>query len=255
MTATGGTDIRFSVCVPALNEERSLRASIEDLIGAFKAAVGSYEIIIVDDGSSDGTASIAESLSAEYGMVKVIHHERPEGIGSCYFDALRAARGEYFSWFPADRENDPNEFLACLPYLSSRRIVTCHHAGYDNRSRTRRALSRAYRNILNLVFGLRVTYYNGLSVYPTQAARTFPGFSRGFFFNAENMILGLRSGLTLKELVFPLSARAAGRSHAVRFKSLMVLLSDSFRFCMYYFREHPGGPRHKPLYEAGNEKE
>jgi glycosyltransferase involved in cell wall biosynthesis len=218
-------DISLSICVPALNEEKSICRSVEDLRSGL-AGRGELEIIIVDDGSKDATFKLAQELTAKFPEVKTIRHEYNQGIGSCYRDALALARGKYFTWFPADGEDLPQEIRQCLPHLNEESIVVSHHLDSDKRTKMRRMISRFYTFVLNKHFNLKLKYFNGLSIIPTASARKMHLISDGFFCNAEIVIRAIRSGHKVVELSTPLSVRTGGKSKALSFGSLCRAARD-----------------------------
>lgn len=220
---------RMSVCMPALNEEKTLRAAVEDLRGELAPHLSWMEIIIVNDGSTDSTPSCAQELAKEFAGIKVIHHQRRIGVGSCYRDALAVAEGDYYTWFPADHENAASELLHCLQHLRPDVVVTSHHKGCDPRMLRRKIVSAIYTGLLNTLFGLKVTYYNGLTIFPLHVLRSFPLVSDGFVFQAEAMIRALRSGCRLIELQAALKERTWGKSKAFTLSSLMHAARDASR--------------------------
>lgn len=216
----------LSICMPALNEEKSLEGAVEDLAGTLSGHLQKIEIIIVDDGSTDGTLRIAEQMARKYREVKIIRHLKKLGIGACYHDALALASGDYFTWFPADHENSAAEFISCLPYLSPDTAVTCHHLGGDPRPLWRRYISRSYTWLLNGLFRLNMKYYNGLTIFPIGILRSLSLVSRGFFFTAENIIKATKRGYLVLELSIPLSGRKAGSSKIFTLASFIQMLED-----------------------------
>lgn len=218
--------ISISICVPALNEESTIRLVVEDLRLTLSPYLKELEIIIVDDGSSDSTPRLIETLRREGRKIKVIYHKKNEGIGVCYRDALTIASGEYFTWFPADNENLSEELLRCLPYLRYNSAVTTHHRGNDPRPVFRRLLSYIYVWILNKYFNLNLKYYNGLTLFPVRVLRSFPLISRGFVFTAETLIRAIKYGCEVKELSFPLQSRKYGKSKSLTFTSFYQVLKD-----------------------------
>lgn len=219
----------LSICIPALNEEKTLRGSVADLREALGGSVGRLEIIIVDDGSTDATGRIADEIAGECPGIKVIHHECKKGLGAAYRHALSLATGDYFTWFPADHENNAAQFLAYLPYLDERTVVTSHHRGQDRRSLKRRIVSRTYSGLLNMLFGLDLAYYNGLAVFPIKVLRSSPPVADGFIFSAEALIRAVRAGCRVKELFVPLGKRSTGESKALTLASLSQALKDLVR--------------------------
>jgi len=216
----------LSICVPAFNEENTLKEAVEDLISTLTLSVNRLDIIIINDGSKDSTSDIAEQLGYLYPFVRVIHHDKNQGIGVCYRNALEKASGEYFSWYPADHENEADEFLKCLPYLTCNTIVMCHHRTFDRRFVMRRLISVLYTSILNSFFSLNLKYYNGLAVFPARVLKSFPLSSSGFGIFAETIIKSILSGCKIVELATPLRGRAGGRSKAFTISSLSSLGKD-----------------------------
>lgn len=225
--------LSFSVCMPAFNEEENLRGAADDLIKTLSFYVKEIEIIIVDDGSTDNTLRVAKEIAQEYPEAKVLHHKKRLGIGACYHDALAVARGDYFSWFPADHENSAAEFIKCLPYLTNATIVTCHHLGQDPRSVWRRCVSRSYTWVLNKYFHLNLKYYNGLTIFPTPLLHSLSLVSHGFLFTAENIIKAIKKGYRVIELSVPLVGRKGGNSKIFTILSISQTIKDILYILKY----------------------
>lgn len=216
----------ISICVPAYNEENTLKESIDDLMMTLLPLVRKLEVIIVNDGSRDSTPQIVKQLSGTYPEVKIINHKKNLGIGISYRDALAVSGGDYFTWFPADHENPAEEFIRCLPYLSKDTIITCHHQGFDNRSALRRFISRAYIKILNSYFHLNLKYYNGLTIFPSSLLRSVVLNSNGFVLFAESVIQAVRRGCRVVELAAPLREYKGRKSKATSLTSVIQSAKD-----------------------------
>lgn len=227
-----GKHINISICVPAFNEQRSLKEAVQDLMKTLFSYVQKLDIIIVDDGSSDSTPQLAEQLAKEYCQVRVVHHAKKMGIGSCYRDALKLAQEDYFTWFPGDHENSAEEFILCMPYLKNDTVVTCYHQGQDPRSLLRRLVSQGYTWFLNKFFHLNLKYYNGLTVFPTSVLRLLNLVTDGFLFTAENLIKAIKCGYKVVELPAPLRGRLCGKSNAFAFSSVVQITKDILKLLM-----------------------
>jgi len=95
----------ISVLIPALNEEANLRASVETVIRAARAANDTpLEIILVNDGSTDRTGEICDQLATEYPFVNAVHHPTNMGQGAAILDGLRLAKYDRLTMFPGDNE-------------------------------------------------------------------------------------------------------------------------------------------------------
>lgn len=231
-------NINISVCVPAFNEENTLKKAVDDLVSILAQYVNQLEVIIVDDGSNDLTSQLAEELSIKYYQVKFIRHVKNQGIGSCYHDALAVAQGNYFTWFPSDYENSVQELVDCLPFLENKCIVTSHHRDYDSRSKSRRLISQAYTWILNKYFRMNLKYYNGLTIIPIHILRSAPLVAKGFAFSAEGIVYAVRLGCKVVELSAPLRGRVSGESKALKICSLWRMGRDFFNICLRYQKKY-----------------
>src|SRR3954465_11835759 len=78
----------LSVFVPAYNEVGNLAPTVETIMRALSVSVEDYEVIVVDDGSTDGTSEVADVLAARYPEVRVIHNPRNMGIGYGWMRAV-----------------------------------------------------------------------------------------------------------------------------------------------------------------------
>src|SRR5437773_1698203 len=92
-----------SIVVPAINEEKRIRAAIMSIMQAAKS-VGDcpLDIIIVNDGSSDGTAEEIRKLENDFSQIRSIHHAVNRGMGQGLIDAIAVAKGAKICLFPGD---------------------------------------------------------------------------------------------------------------------------------------------------------
>jgi len=223
------TPLTLSVCVPACNEVESLQGAVEDLLKQVAPSVVRLEIVIVDDGSQDGTGPLADALAAAHPEVRVLHHPRNVGFGLSYRDGLAAATGEWFTYFPADHENVAAELVQAIPHVQPGVLVTTHHVSTDPRPWSRRWLSRTYTFLVNRISGLGLHYYNGLTFYPTAVLQAMPLGANGFLMQAEAMVRLSRRGYRVVQLEYPLGKRKSGCSAAVRLPALRQAVRDCLR--------------------------
>ena len=104
----------LSVVVPCFNEAATLDKSIARLVSVFDDGPVDLEVIIVDDGSSDGSDEIAGDLAGRFTNVKLIRHDRNRGKGAALRTGFEAVRGDYVAIHDADLEYDPQDLLRLL---------------------------------------------------------------------------------------------------------------------------------------------
>lgn len=104
----------LSVVVPAYNEAGNVEEVVEAVAQAFAALGVEGELVLVDDGSTDGTAEEAAAAAARHPFVRVLTHRRNLGLTEALETGFRAARGEVVMLLPADMESDPREDIPKL---------------------------------------------------------------------------------------------------------------------------------------------
>ncbi len=219
----------LSVLIPVLNEINNLEPTVNRLLEALTVTVDDYEIIIVDDGSTDGTGALADRLAAANPAVRVFHHERNMGLGYCYAEGCRQAAKDSFVYIPGDNSWPYRSFVELFGNMGRADIVTSFAINPEVRARSRRLVSRLYTKILNLLFNRHLKYFNGLTIYPVSFLRLEPATTFGFGFQAEVLLKALTLGLSYIEVGLPIDERMAGKSKAVNPHNIVSVLLTLLR--------------------------
>lgn len=152
--------IDLSVVAPCLNEEANLPLLVDRLMAASAEDGVSLEVVLVDDGSTDGTWGVIQELEkAHPGVVKGVRHSRNMGIPAGWRSGTDAASGAYVGFIDSDLQNPPEEMLTLLRRLreSSYDIAQGTRSSIGRLKDSRLAFSRALNVILNTTFGMRAT--------------------------------------------------------------------------------------------------
>jgi glycosyltransferase involved in cell wall biosynthesis len=214
---------RVSVFVPAYNEAANLEGALRDIVGA-AAVLADYEVIIVNDGSRDGTGQLAERLAQENRRIRVVHQPRNLGIAAAYERALDEAKLEYFSFLPGDGEIAPQSIRDILAAVGTADIVAPYHGNSRARQLHRRVLTWTSTTLVNTLFGLRMRYFQGPCIYQTPLARRLPKTAGGFYFLTEMLVHAVRAGYSYVEVPLTHQDRSHGRSKAVSVRNVLKAL-------------------------------
>lgn len=214
----------LSMIVPAFDEEASLAETVRTVSAALAERFDEYEVLIVNDGSRDGTAHVADALAATDSRVRVIHNPVNIGLGACYRTGVALAAREYVGWAPAKNSIPPDAFADLFAAVGRADIVAAY-LRTDGRSLTRRALSGAFTTLLNRLFGLRLRYFNGPNILRTDLARRVRQTTSSFAFMAEIMIRSVRAGHSVVEVGIHNRDRTEGKSKAFAPKNLVRVLA------------------------------
>jgi glycosyltransferase involved in cell wall biosynthesis len=202
-----------SVIVPCYNEERAAAQTLEQLECAL-ATVGRYELIFVDDGSTDGTAARLQEARAGRSSVRVIRHARNRGYGAALKTGLRAARSELVAITDADGTY-PNDRLPDLirAAAASDMVVgarTGKNVSYPFIRRVPKAFLRAYAS---WIAGQPIPDINsGLRVFRRELALKFLGIlPDGFSFTTTITVAMLTNSYAVEYVPIDYAERI-GRS-------------------------------------------
>ena len=229
-------DYQISIVMPALNEEKDASRAIVETAQTFERLGIKGEIVFINDGSRDKTGEIAEGLKLAYPFLKVIHHDKPHGIGASFWEGAHVSEGDVVTMLPGDGENDPIEILRYLPLMKEVDIVVPFVYNVEVRGKGRRWVSRTYKAIINLSFGLLLNYMNGTVMYRRQVLQSLNLHSRGFFYQTELLIKAIRSGYLYAEVPYALGTRSSGKSKALTLRSFFKLSKDylATMYSVYY---------------------
>lgn len=213
--------MKLSVVVPAYNEEKNLLPLYNEIQAALGLAAISFEIIFVNDGSTDSTRNVIDKLAAENQEVKAVHLEKNSGQSFATMQGFQAAQGEYITLLDADLQNDPLDILKMMPLLNSEIQGVCGWRRNRKDTKIFVVSSKVANTLIRFMFGLRV-HDSGCSLRVVNAnylkeIRYFKNFHRYI-----PILLHLK-GVQLAEIEVNHRWRNEGQSNYSIFKSLRVI--------------------------------
>jgi glycosyltransferase involved in cell wall biosynthesis len=214
----------ISVVIPAYNEENSLLDAVNIVTRVLSHLVKEYEIIIVNDGSTDNTGDIANRIALKNKSVTVVNHKSNEGFGITFRDGIRIASKRYITGFPADNDLERETFEDIVTARKNDSIVITYATDMSQREVIRQIISIGYTKIMNSIFGLNLRYYNGYFICPTKLIKTLTLKSEGFTLFAEIKIKLIKKGIKYIELPYDCALRLYGTSKALTGKSILQAL-------------------------------
>ena len=219
----------LSVVMPCLNEQDNVASAMRRTLAAFDRYGIEGEIVVINDGSTDGTAGVVRTLAGRHPNVRLIEHARPMGIGASFWDGVHNARNDFVSMFPGDDENDPDDALLCYYLTRNVDIIVPFIHNVEVRSIWRRLVSSLYRFIINMSFGMNLNYTNGTVIYNRAILEGVTLKSSGFLYQAELLIKLIRAGYLYAETPHFLSRRGSGITKALTFKSFLQVVRGYLR--------------------------
>lgn len=208
--------VELTVVIPALNEELSIASYGEELLVPLRSLGRPFEVVIVDDGSTDDTAGAAERLGPE---VRVARHGQNRGLAQAVQTGIREARGALVVTLDADLTFRPADIRRLLDRFDHGDCdLVCgspHAGGYSAEiARWRVGVSRAASGIYSALLGQPVTSVSGIfRLYRTaQVQALLPLRAQGFEVNAELLFELVKRGARVGEVPAALGSRSHGES-------------------------------------------
>ena len=234
----------ISAVLPAYNEEACLRDVTESLHEALAKVCERFEIIIVDDGSTDSTPHLADALADECPEVRVIHHRPNAGYGAALRSGFTSARMPLVFYMDSDGQFDPTEIRLLTDGISEADIVTGYRA--DRRDPwLRKFFSWGFKQFIGFVFGVFVRDCDcAFKLYRRKVFREITIASEKFFVDAEVLAKANVLGYRIDEVPVTHRPRAGGES-TVRLSHILSTLREA-----WHLLRHPGLPIRKPKASA-----
>lgn len=217
--------------VPAYNEAATIRDIVGETLAAMDASGRAFEIIVVEDGSADGTADAVASL-ADAGRIRLLRHATNQGAGMAIRTGFGAATGDLVLYIPADGQFDPAEIpvFADAADASGADIVVGVRRDRAPYGAWRRLQSRAYLAIVNLVFRQNFRDVNWVHLWRRRSIAPLPLRARGVFMQQELLARAARLGLAVVEIESDFRRRAAGVAKGSKPSVVVKTLAELFAF-------------------------
>ncbi|HEY6092677.1 MAG TPA: glycosyltransferase family 2 protein [Gemmatimonadales bacterium] len=205
--ATNSTPPDVSVLVPAKDEAENLAEFVRLTREAMLPLPYAVELVIVNDGSHDGSAHLLEELTAKHPFVKVVTHRTQRGIADALKSGADAARGRVLVYYPADLQYLPADIPSLVgPILNGDAdVVTGTKQGQYNK----RFVSSIYNALCRWLFGVRVKDLNSVKAYRREIMDVVPMRPDWHRFM---VVIAAFQGFRLAEQPVPVHPRRAGSS-------------------------------------------
>lgn len=208
-----GSTHRVSITVffPCYNEQGNVRRVVEQALGVLQKLGADYEILVVDDGSSDDTGRIADEVAAGHAGVRVIHHPHNLGYGAALQSGLRAATKDLVFYTDGDGQFDLAEMPALLALMEQYDIVACYRINRQD-NLLRKFNGWAWTKLVRLAFSLKVRDVDcAFKLYRRKIFDDITLESTGALISTEILARAVRKGYTMTQRGVHHYPRTAGR--------------------------------------------
>ncbi len=216
----------LSVVVPAFNEEGSLERVVRAVSKVASEIAERYEVIVIDDGSKDGTKEIARRLARERpDTIRAIRHPFNLGFGAGQKSGFGHARHEYVTLVPADGQFDVECLRKYVPLVKDHDVAVGYRVNRKDSWR-RRVNTRIFRWIMRLLFGVKLRDVNWVKLFRRSILDGIDIESKGIGVDAEVMVKAKQLGCRFAEVEVSYLPRTTGKSTGDKLLNVIITILE-----------------------------
>ena len=214
-----------SVCFPAHNEEKTVRPVLEEAHRLLSSSGLDYEILVCDDGSTDGTAAIIDDVQRSYPKMRVLRHQQNQGI-FITFEELYAAAGKDWVFLNATDGQWSTSVLFDLLRLAPSADIIIASRRREHNGWPRRVISSVFNAVPALLFGVKTHDAGAVKLVRREIISRYRLVSRSPFSEAERIIRATRDGYRVRVHPVETSPRVSGQSQGGNWRLVLAALAD-----------------------------
>ena len=196
-----------SVLVPAKDEAENLPLFMEQAEVAFRSASARFEVVVIDDGSTDNTWAVLQDLQRRYPFLRAVRHRAQRGIADALRTGYLNARGAVLVFYPADLQFKPEDIPRLVaPILADEADMV---TGFKQGKYDKAFVSRIYNGLSRLLFDVPVKDLNSVKAYRREIMDALPIRPD---WHRYMIVIAAAQGFTVTEIPIPLYPRHAGKS-------------------------------------------
>ncbi len=163
--------MKLSVVIPAHNEEENIPLLMKELDEMIRSSGMDIEVILVDDGSTDGTYEKAKEAAEKYSWLKLARHGRRMGVSHALKTGFRIADGDAYMFFPADLQVAADEIPKFVEKLEEGWDLVC---GWRQGKYEKAFVSNIYNSLTRKMFGLKIHTMNSVKAFRKEVVDRLP---------------------------------------------------------------------------------
>jgi glycosyltransferase involved in cell wall biosynthesis len=221
--------LSISVFFPCFNERENLEPLVREAVEVLESIRLDYEIIIVDDGSQDGTGELADVLAARDTHIRVIHHPQNRGYGAALQSGFRAAKNELVFYTDGDHQFDMKELPGILLLMEHYDIVSCFRLN-RREGLLRKFNAFCWTRLVCLLFPLKLRDIDcAFKLYKRKIFDDIEMVSTGALIDTEILARASRKGYSITQIGVHHYPRRAGRPTGASVRVIMKAFYELFK--------------------------
>jgi len=219
----------ISLVMPAYNEEANISQVISDGLTELSKATDDFEIVVVNDASTDRTRRIVEELMKKDKRIRLINKDINGGCGAALITGYKNATKDLIFYVPSDNQIRVKEIHKYLDKIHDKDIVIGYNLVRKD-DKIRKINSRLYHMGLALLYGLYFKQITSCHLYRNKVIKSMTIKSRSPFLSAEIIYKAKKAGFRIAQVGIEHNPRVGGRATGSSFKEMFRTIWDMIRF-------------------------
>jgi glycosyltransferase involved in cell wall biosynthesis len=215
----------ISVLIPAYNEALNLPKLLPELYQVLSRLAADFEIILIDDGSTDNTQDLVPGLRQAYPKLVTLHNPKNTGYGNCLKTGIALAKYDFFSLVPGNCKFKPEELQILSRAISDFDVVLGYRTQRAD-SFKRKLFTRWFKILIKQLFKITFKDIHWVKLYRTAALKALSLKSRSIAVETEITLKLLHSGKTFTEIELSYLPRQQGHSSADKLSNLAIFIKE-----------------------------
>jgi glycosyltransferase involved in cell wall biosynthesis len=213
----------ITIFVACYNEAANIVKSLDTAVEALQEVGCAWEIIVIDDGSRDGSPAIVRQYIAAHPSLPItrVVREENQGLAQNYIDGAFLGHGKYYKLVCGDDAEPRETIVKVLRQMGKADMIHSYYEEIKGRGRGRRIVSRTYTHLVNLISGYRLRYYNGVGIHLRYNVMRWHTNYHGFSFQADMVTRLLDQGASYIEVPSFSTDRTSGSSKALTLSNFL----------------------------------
>ncbi len=221
--------VSVSVFFPCYNEQDNVAQTIKKALAVLEELGADFEVIIVNDGSSDSTGRIADEIAEQNNRLKVVHHPTNLGYGAALQSGFKAAAKKLVFYTDGDGQFDITEMPTLLPLMEQYDIVSCYRLNRQD-NLIRKINGWCWTKLVCLLFGMKIRDVDcAFKLYKREIFDSIELTSTGALIDTEVLARAIRKGYTITQKGVHHYPRAAGEQTGANLKVILRAFKELFK--------------------------
>ncbi|MFH1553151.1 MAG: glycosyltransferase family 2 protein [Candidatus Omnitrophota bacterium] len=222
--------LSISFVLPMFNERDNIRHTIETIKALAGELTEDYEIVVVDDASTDDSSAIVQEMVKSDKTIKLFCLEKNTKFGGAFAEGFKRAGKDVILYMDSDMPVRMEDIKASFPLIEKADIVTGYSKIKKGDTVGRKIISGAYNLVVQAMFGLNIKDINsGYKVVKKDVVRDVEFISRSPFVDVELFLHAKRKGCLVRQFPLIFKQRSGGKSYIARFPIVWATFVDMIK--------------------------